>query len=445
MSTLENLRSAANLSDLAKILGFTPKGLTYVLYKTETSKKYQTFKIPKKTGGMRKIQAPIERLSLLQERLSELLYSCVSELQKENPRLWRPSHGFYRGRTIVSNAENHRLRRYVFNVDIEDFFGTINFGRVRGFFIKDRSFGLDPSVATVIAQIACHENALPQGSPCSPVISNLIGNILDVRLLALARDTRCTYTRYADDLTFSTNEQNFPTEIAMNVADSTWTAGKKLESELKRAGFQLNHAKTRMSLRQSRQSVTGLVVNKKVNISRDYYRVVRAMCNSVFQTGLYYRPVVDEEAEIEWTDNLNSLEGLLSHIYFVKARRDRSAKTNKLAKEAGEFFIPKAPVELYRKFLFFKHFVIPKAPLIVTEGLSDITYLKCAIRSLEKSFPSLVVVKGGSPKILVNFLKPTGTTRDILNLGHGAAGQADLIVKYTNRLKKYTHKPLGKV
>ena len=353
------------------------------------------------------------------------------------------SYGFYKGRTIVSNAAVHRRRNFVFNVDIEDFFGAINFGRVRGFFIKDRAFELDASVATVIAQIACHENSLPQGSPCSPVISNLIGNIIDLRLLALARDTKCTYTRYADDLTFSTNEQHFPGKIAVNVSGSVWTTGKKLETEIRRAGFELNQSKTRMSLRRSRQTVTGLVVNEKPNINQHYYRTVRAMCHSVFQKGLYYRPVVDDDAEIVLTDNLNRLEGMISYIYFVKARRDRDRKTNKLALQAGEFYVPKAPVELYRKFLFFKHFVVPKVPLIVTEGVSDITYLKCAIKSLARIFPSLAVEKEGTLELLIGFLRPTGTSRDILDLGHGASGQAKLIAQYTNQLKKFGHKPLG--
>lgn len=178
MSTLENLKKAESLTDLAKRLGFTPKGVSYVLYKMDVATKYRTFEIPKKSGGVRTIQAPEKRLALLQSRLAEMLYACVRERKREDPRFWFPSHGFHQGRTIISNAEVHRRRRFVFNLDLENFFGTINFGRVRGYFIHDAMFALNPRIATVIAQIACHENALPQGSPCSPVISNLIGNIL---------------------------------------------------------------------------------------------------------------------------------------------------------------------------------------------------------------------------------------------------------------------------
>lgn len=440
MSTLEQLKNAKSLGNLAKILGYTPKGVSYILYKLDPEKKYRTFEIPKKSGGTRTIQAPEKQLLLLQKRLAMMLYECVGELKHEYPRFWSASHGFQKKKTIVSNAEMHHRRRFVFNVDLEDFFGSINFGRVRGFLIHDNSFKLDPSVATVIAQISCHKNALPQGSPCSPVISNLIGNILDARLLPLARAARCTYTRYADDLTFSTNEKLFPTQIAVNVHGSEWIVGDKFRNEIEGAGFLLNSGKTRMSLRHSRQTVTGLVVNTKVNINQDYYRSVRAMCNAVFQKGTYCRPLADET---ETTSNLYPLEGMLSHIYFVKARRDRSAKINKLASKAEEFRQPQALEKLYGNFLFYKYFVAPKAPLIVTEGISDITYLQCAIRSLARKFPSLAKEKDGKIIRLVNFLRPSTTTRNLLNLGQGADGQAQLVEKYTNSLKKYAHKPMA--
>lgn len=440
MSSLGKLKKAESLTDLAKLLGFTPKGVSFVLYKMDEAKKYRSFEIPKKSGGVRTIHAPEPQLALLQSRLAKLLYECVHERKKENARFWFASHGFHQGRTIVSNAEVHRRRRFVFNVDLEDFFGTINFGRVRGFFIHDSMFALEPKVATIIAQIACYGNALPQGSPCSPIISNLIGNILDSRLLAFARDARCTYSRYADDLTFSTNEELFPTKIAVNVNGAEWEVGSKLKKTIEKTGFFINPAKTRMFLRRSRQTVTGLVVNFKPNINQDYYRTARAMCNALFRTGCYFKPGDDSAGP---TANLNPLEGTLSHIYFVKARRDRHPKINKLARAAGEFHPPRAPEELYRKFLFYKYFAAPTFPLIVTEGVSDITYLQCAIRALVRNFPLLAKEEGSRVVRLVHFLKPSGTSRDILNLGHGAAGQGALISRYGSALEKYPHKPMA--
>lgn len=439
MSKLTQLKQAQNLSDLAKLLGFTPKALSFVLYKISDEKKYKTFDIPKKGEGTRTIKAPIDQLSLLQSRLAELLEACAQEIAKDNPRYQAASHGFRKGRTTISNANVHRKRRYVFNVDIADFFGSINFGRVRGLFIKDRAFELAPNAATVLAQIACHENALPQGSPCSPVISNLVANILDARLMRLSKHAHCTYTRYADDLTFSTNERIFPQEIAREMAGAAWEPGTRLTEVIEGAGFVLNPSKTRMSLRRSRQTVTGLVVNTKLNIRQDYYRATRAMCNSVFQTGQWHRPGADRTSTPIRTDNLRPLEGMLSHIYFVKARRDRTHKENK---NIG-FTPPSAPIELYKRFLFYKHFVANKQPIIVTEGISDITYLKCAIRSRAAHFPTLVTPRDGKYEPNVGFLNPSGTSRSILDLGNGASGQNKLINEYANRLKRYRHLPLA--
>lgn len=439
METLYKLKAAKSLEDVAPLLGFTPKGLSYILYVMNAEAKYSSFEVPKKTGGSRAILAPTPQLKLLQRRLAKLLTECVKEIQAGKKNYWRSSHGFQPGKTIVSNAEVHRRRRFVFNIDLSDFFGTINFGRVRGFFLHDKSFALAPSVATIIAQIVCHDNVLPQGSPCSPIISNLIGNIIDVRLIALARDCGCTYTRYADDLTFSTNEKLFPSEIAINTWGAEWTIGNRLESEINRAGFKVNPSKTRMSLRRSRQTVTGLVVNAKANIKIDYYRAARAMCNSLFRSGHYHKPF---EKAADPIASLAPLEGMLSHIYFVKARRDRHPRINKLADKASEFSSPHAPVDLYRRFLLYKHFIAPEAALIITEGISDITYLKCAIRSLGSNFPLLAKVEDGQLRRCVNFLRSTPTIRDVLNLGNGTAGQASLISHYSKTVGGFKFKPM---
>ena len=236
MSRLSDLQSAADLSDVARLLGFKPQSLSHTLYIKSPASKYKTFDIPKRSGGTRQICAPEKDLKYLQRQLAELLQDCLEEINKTNNRSDdgrhpdRIAHGFKRGRSIITNARQHRNRRYVFNVDIHDFFTSINFGRVRGYFIADNNFKLHPKVATVLAQIACFENALPQGSPCSPIISNLIGHIVDIPLAKLAARVGCTYTRYADDLTFSTNEPTFPAEIATQAIGKkhSWLPGNEL-------------------------------------------------------------------------------------------------------------------------------------------------------------------------------------------------------------------------
>lgn len=245
MSRLNELKSAENLKDLAKILEFTPKGIAYNLYKVSTNEKYTTFNIPKKGGGTRTIDAPKDHIKLMQSKLSKLLYDCLDEIEKENPTRRKISHGFHKNRGIISNASPHIRTRYVLNIDISDFFGAINFGRVRGYFIADKSFSLNPNVATVIAQIACHNNKLPQGSPCSPIISNLILRILDIRLARLAKNQGCMYTRYADDMTFSTRQHTFPPKLAkpMVTKPNKWRLNKRLLNEITQAGFKVNPKK----------------------------------------------------------------------------------------------------------------------------------------------------------------------------------------------------------
>jgi RNA-directed DNA polymerase len=244
VSHLQKLRDARVLGDVAHIVGFKPSGLAYVLYKLPDAQKYTSFEIPKRGGGMRPIKAPAPPLRLLQRQLAKVLYSCIDEIEKSGKGRRSLAHGFERDRSIVTNASLHKRRRYVLNLDLEDFFPSFNFGRVRGFFIKDKHFALHEKVATVITQIACHDNELPQGSPCSPVISNLIGHLLDVRMARLAKAQKCTYSRYADDITFSTNQKEFPSQLAAPLSEtSQWQLGAVLVAEIERSGFRINQKK----------------------------------------------------------------------------------------------------------------------------------------------------------------------------------------------------------
>ena len=214
MTVLEHLRAASSLEQLASFLGYSPSGLAYILYKGPPAGRYFSFSVPKRSGGVRVIQAPDERLKALQKTLAERLEECNVEITNRRGFSDGFAHGFDRCRSIVTNAWQHKSRRFVLNIDLEEFFPSINFGRVRGFFLKNRDFTLQPKVATMIAQIACFQNSLPQGAPSSPIISNLVAHVMDVRLGKLAAAAKCTYSRYADDLTFSTNQKTFPEALA---------------------------------------------------------------------------------------------------------------------------------------------------------------------------------------------------------------------------------------
>ena len=164
-------------------------------------------------------------------------------------------------------------------------------------------------VATVIAQIACYDNKLPQGSPCSPVITNLISHILDIQLAALAKANSCVYSRYADDITFSTRERVFPSDI-MSIEAGEYIVGRKLRGIIKRAGFSLNEKKTRIQFKDSRQDVTGLVVNKKPNVKKEYWRTIKSQCHSLFKNGTFTTKRGNDIVE----GNISELEGHLNFI-----------------------------------------------------------------------------------------------------------------------------------
>lgn len=374
MTQLARLRGVKTLPQLARVLGVQPASLSFVLYWLPDEQKYEQFTIPKKGGGWRLITAPKPRLKMIQTKLADLLLDIHVELEQSRSRSQcRLAHGFKRDFSIVTNATAHRNKRFVFNADLKDFFPSINFGRIRGFFQWDNNFSLDPKVATVIAQIACRDNQLPQGSPCSPVISNLIAHILDIHLNRLARAGRCTYTRYVDDITFSTNEKEFPSSIARLVRGSTdkWVPGDSLVKRVYSSGYSLNYDKTRMQRRDSRQDTTGLIVNKKVNVRNEYYKTARAKCDHLFKNGFCFsdkdrKPISDD-----------AMDGTMGFI-----RQIRGLKTKDWQSEQNSFF------KLYRQFLDYRAFHGIIRPKIICEGKTDNIYLRCAFQRLRARFPS---------------------------------------------------------
>jgi RNA-directed DNA polymerase len=450
MSQLLLLRGATSIQDVATLLQFQAKAVAYIIYKKPIQNRYKSFEISKRNGGIRKISAPAADLRLLQQRLSDLLQNCIEEIN-DNKKLKNKkfkddlAHGFKRKKSIITNAKKHQRRKYVFNVDIEDFFPSINFGRVRGFFIKDANFMLHTKVATILAQIACHEGVLPQGSPCSPVISNLVGHVLDIHLCKLASANGCTYSRYADDLTFSTNKPIFPIEIAKPVpaqADK-WEVGDKLKEAILHSGFAINSSKTRMQYRNSRQSVTGLVVNRKVNVRTEYRRTVRAMAQTLFMTGKFQRlwmvPDATGKSVATMTDaTMEQLHGMLGHIDKVDLHNfEIDSELESQVESAKEALRSKE--KLYRRFLMFKVFYAATKPVIVCEGKTDNVYIDQAIRSLAVKFPKLATVTTkGEVGLNVRILKTVNSsTGRILELLGGTEHFHPFIRQYLIELERF--------
>ena len=267
-------------ADVAELLEVPDRVLVSVLYLRKEPNRYRTIHIAKRKGGTREVRVPPHSLSILQAKLNRVLQAVY------NPRSW--VHGFARSRSIVSNAAVHAGKRWVLNVDLEEFFPSINFGRVRGVFVA-RPYDVGPAAATVLAQICCTENQLPQGSACSPVVSNMICGRLDGELAALARRCGAAYTRYADDITLSVRKSEFPADLA--TAGGSWVGGSVvigpvLRHVIESNRFRINESKTRLQFRDCRQRVTGLTTNVFPNIPRERVRELRGMLHAWHRFGL---------------------------------------------------------------------------------------------------------------------------------------------------------------
>ncbi len=278
--------------------------------------------------------------------------------------------------------------------------------------MKNRNLELPLEVANVIAQLACYNGTLPQGAPSSPIITDLICNILDMRLAKLAGKYRLDYTRYADDLTFSTNDSKF--------LDGKENFYNEIEAEISHAGFSINHTKTRIQYRDSRQEVTGIIVNKRLNVNRDYYKTTRAMAHHLYKTGEFF-------IEKDVNGTINQLEGRFSFINQL----DRYNNTLISNSTKHNFFNLNRREKDYQQFIFYKYFFGNSQPLIVTEGKTDIIYIKAALKNLYKDYPELINKdRNGQFKYKISFLKRSKRLSYFLNLKKDGADTMNNIYKF---------------
>ncbi|MFT3711249.1 MAG: reverse transcriptase family protein [Archangium sp.] len=272
-------------NELAAAMDISISTLRWLTFHREvdTGTHYHSWKVPKRQGGERTITAPLPQLKELQRWALRNYF--------EKLPVHGAAHGFLTARSVLSNALVHADADCVVKLDIKDFFPTITWKRVKGLL---RKAGVTEQVATLLAllcteaprqiiefrnktlHVATGPRALPQGAPTSPAVTNALCLRMDQRLSALASDLGFTYTRYADDLTFSFRKTAERKRPALGILV------EKTKDILKSEGFVLHAKKTQVLRRGASQRVTGLVINKAgpqvpaARVSRDVIRRLRA-------------------------------------------------------------------------------------------------------------------------------------------------------------------------
>lgn len=299
-------------AELAAALGLTVPRLRWLAFHTEVATRvhYVSFTVPKKSGGTRTLSAPHRTLAAAQRWI---LANVLNGLSVEPP-----AHGFLAGRSIVTNATPHAGQAIVVNLDLENFFPTVTFPRVRSVFHR---IGYSPAVATILAllctecprkqvtyagqayHVAVGPRGLPQGACTSPGLSNQVARRLDKRLGGVARKLGLTYTRYADDMTFSGGE-----ELNAQVGYLMARVRHVAEDE----GFAVNVKKSRVHRRSTAQCVTGLVVNDRPGVRRKVVRRLRAILHRARHEGL------EAQNREGRPDFRGWLEGMIAYVSMVR-------------------------------------------------------------------------------------------------------------------------------
>ncbi|MET3090685.1 retron Ec67 family RNA-directed DNA polymerase/endonuclease [Enterococcus casseliflavus] len=434
MKTFENI---STLDSLSQILKVPKKKLTYILYVKRIENLYTSFEIPKKIGGERTISSPSTDLKEIQVNIAELLRKQQTVFWEENNIEPNIAHAFNKKKSIMTNANLHKHKRYVLNIDLENFFDSFHFGRVRGYFEKNKNFLFPQNVATILAQLTCYNGKLPQGAPTSPIITNLICNVLDMKLLKIAKKFRLVYSRYADDLTFSTNDKSILENLEEFLA--------QLEFIVNKSGFMINRKKTRLQYKDSKQVVTGLVVNEKVNVNRLFYKETRSMADTLYKTGEFR--IGDDEG------NLNRLEGRFSFINQIDRFNNKIGKGKNIGNKESKKLNGRE--RQYQMFLFYKYFYCNTKPCLITEGKTDIIYIKSALKKMYLSYPNLIEKNSdGTFHFKFLFLRRSKRMRYFFELKLDGADTMSKIYNfycdtnnhnYPNYVKKFTEKSVSPI
>jgi RNA-directed DNA polymerase len=321
-ANVERLQSAglpilSTPADVAQAMGVTISRLRWLAFHSEASSNihYVRFSVPKKSGGIRELASPHRDLAGCQEWILENILTKVAVREQ--------AHGFVCGRSTLTNASPHVSAEVVVNADLKDFFPSITFPRVKGAF---QSLGYSPAAATILAllctecprrtvtyegqtyHVATGPRGLPQGACTSPALSNIISRRLDVRLAGICAKLGWQYTRYADDLTFSSSGEA-AAKVGYLLARVRHIVGEE--------GFTVNEKKTRVLRRNTAQTVTGIVVNDRTAVSRRTIRRLRAILHRAGKEGLKAQNRHGHPHFLSW------LEGMIAYVSMVNPDQGR--------------------------------------------------------------------------------------------------------------------------
>jgi len=242
-----------NSYHLSNLIGIKWNYLKAIIKKPE--KYYHNFYILKKTGGKRQINVPNEGLATCQKYIKENILDKIN--------IHECANGFANSRSIITNAQKHINKEVILNIDLKDFFPSINSKKI--FYVFNKLCGYDSNISYCLTKLVMYKGGLPQGACTSPVLSNIVSYKMDIRLSKLAEKLDIAYTRYADDITFSGNKNVINNNLLSIVT--------KIIEE---CGYKINDKKTRFQTKNSRQEVTGLIVNNgKVSIPKQYIKKIR--------------------------------------------------------------------------------------------------------------------------------------------------------------------------
>ncbi|MGE3803657.1 MAG: GYF domain-containing protein [Gemmataceae bacterium] len=315
-------------AELATALGLSIPRLRWLAFHNEVAERvhYVQFTVTKKSGGLRTLSAPHKTLKAAQHWI---LQNIVNKLPAEGA-----AHGFLAGKSILTNAAPHVGQAVLLNLDLENFFPTVSFARVRSVF---RRAGYSGAVATILAllctecprrtvqydgktyHVATGPRGLPQGACTSPGLSNQVARRLDRRLGGLARKLGLAYTRYADDLSLSGSLPLpvTPKEGTGAPADQPRKHGigyvlARVRHIVEEEGFRINQKKSRILRQSTAQLVTGVVVNARPSLPRKELRRLRAILHRARREGLEAQNRAGHKHFRAW------LEGKIAYVAMVR-------------------------------------------------------------------------------------------------------------------------------